>query len=110
VGAHISLDALRAGRVNPWRHYTIFRQKLPAGNYELEALLNLTRIKGGKEEVKGAALYLGRPTEWARTVICETAPFDLAPLPEQRLCQGETIPESTGNASFLAGIDNHNIH
>ena len=35
------------------------------------------RTKVGGEEVKGAALFLGRPTEWVRTVICETAPFDL---------------------------------
>jgi hypothetical protein len=49
-------------------------------------------------------------TEWARTVICVTAPFDLAPLPEQCLCQMQTIPETPENASFLAVAANYNVY
>jgi hypothetical protein len=63
-----------------------------------------------KRKSKGAALFLGRPTEWARTVICESVPFDLAHMPVQRLCQEQNLTESPENASFFACFPNLNVH
>jgi hypothetical protein len=84
------------------RYATAFRE---AGKTVVvgEGVLNI-------EEVKGRGALPRTATEWARTVICVTAPFDLAPLPEQCLCQRQTIPESAKNASFLAETINYNVH